>query len=304
MAGEIFAITSTIAFVVSSAMFRKVETSLSAYQISAFRTTVGLVTFYIAAWYLDLFKHIPSLPSEVYFPLILSIIGGQVVGDTLYLMTQERIGTTLSIALSTTFPFFTFMIDFLVRRKVAPLEFWLSAILISIGVVLISNGRMSDNVANPSDRFKDIEWKAVGLGLGASIMWAIGTVFTDISLNMVADQQPSPNDATVVGNVIRFPFAVAILWIMARRNAKVPIQSWNRNVWKWTLSASLIGTAIGAYLWAEAARIVGAAFSAIVYSASPLFALPIGLALNGEKINKTAFAGTMITIAGVLLIFL
>ncbi len=300
MPGEILAIAATFTFVLSSAMFRKVENTLSAVQISAFRTSVGLFTFYFLSIYYGFFRYAFSLPPKIIFYLVISIVAGQVIGDTLYLYTQEKIGTTLSITLSTTFPFFTFLVAFIVRNETVPNSFIVSATLISIGVMLISRGKVSYK----SSKSHNVNPLAIGLGLLSSFAWGVATVYTDLSLDLVSQSIPDDIDPTITGNLIRFPIATIALITLSIRDSKTPLAKIDKKTFAWVFSASIIGTALGAYLWAESARIAGASLSALIYSASPLFALPIGYLLNSEKINLYGITGALVTAIGVSLIFI
>ncbi len=302
MAGELLAVSATLTFVLSSAMFRKVESQLSSAQISAFRTFVGLVTFYIIAISSNLFHYALTISMDLVFLLIISILAGQVVGDTLYLVSQERIGTSLSIALSTTFPFFTFLIAYLVRKETVPENFIFSAVLISIGVIIISQGKVSDS--KQTDNFRNISFLSILIGLLASIFWGIATVYTDLALDLVAETLPNHADPTIVGNVIRFPFAALTLGLLSSKMKKTSFSRLDRISFLWLIGGAIIGTSLGAYLWAESARVAGASLSSLVYSSAPLFALPIGFVLNGERINIVGFFGSLITAVGVALIFI
>lgn len=301
MAGEIFAISATLTFVLSSAMFRKVETQLSSAQISAFRTFIGLVTFYFAGFYFNLFQYINRISLNLLGLLIISILAGQVIGDTLYLLAQERIGTSLSIALSTTFPFFTFFVAFVVRKETVPENFIISAIIISVGVIFISQGKVKDT--EDGLKYRNVSATSVIIGLSASLFWGIATVFTDLGLDQVANELPENVDPTIVGNIVRFPFAVFALGLISSRLQKTSIRQLDRKSFGWLMLGALIGTSLGAYLWAESARVAGASLSALVYSGAPLFAIPIGFLLNGEKINLIGLLGSVITAVGVAIIF-
>ncbi|RMG33748.1 MAG: DMT family transporter [Methanobacteriota archaeon] len=302
MAGELLAISATITFVLSSAMFRKVEAYLTSAQISAFRTLVGLITFYIIGLVSNLFHYALQISLNLILLLIVSILAGQVIGDTLYLLAQERIGTSLSIALSTTFPFFTFFIAYVVRKETVPDNFLVSAALISIGVIIISQGRVKDN--DNIDSYRNISVTSVLIGLLASIFWGIATVYTDLSLDLVADALPENVDPTIVGNIVRFPFAVVALGALSSKMKKTSFLELDRYSLAWLVGGAVIGTSLGAYLWAESARVAGASLSALVYSSAPLFALPIGFLLNGERINIIGFLGSLVTAVGVALIFI
>ncbi len=305
MAGEVLAFLSTISFVLSSAIFRKVETVASPVQISTFRTAVGLVTFLFLGLYLNVFSYFPLFSLHLYIILVISILFGQVFGDTLFLFAQEHIGTTISITLSLTFPYFTFLISFIFTGELLSFQRFISSIIVSIGILLItfSRGEESDKYEQDKEISRKGYYLAIFIALLASVFWGVATVFTDIGLKEVSKLIHQEGISTITANVFRFPIATGFLLGMSIKSSKTSIRDWSRSTWAWLLIGSLIGTSLGAYLWAESSRVAGASLSSLIYSTAPLYALPISYFLNREKITKQAMVGVIVTITGVVLIF-
>ena len=138
ISGELLAFISVVTFVISSAMFRKIDTKVSPAQINAFRTTLGALTFIIIGFFLSLYANINMYPLSLIALLIISVIFGQIIGDTSFFHSQERIGTTITLAIAMTFPFFTFLFSIVLIDADVPLEFFISGLLISTGVLSIS----------------------------------------------------------------------------------------------------------------------------------------------------------------------
>lgn len=305
MSGEILSILAVLSFSASNAMFRKVENKVSAPQINATRTTIGAITFIIFAFILGKINLISSLSIEIVFLLFLSIFLGQVIGDTAYFYLQEIIGTTIALTLSLTFPFFTIMISLALGNSV-PSLFLFSALFIGIGVLLISiaqnesdNKVLLDNKLN----FSNIVL-VLTLGLIVSLSWALGITILEFTLNDITDIIGSDEYSSLLGNVVRFSFAGIVLIIAAMNRPKLPVKEWDGNTWKWLLAASILGTSLGAFFYTEATRVAGAALMSIIATANPLFAMPITWLLNGERINKKSLLGVIITMVGVVILFL
>ena len=89
---------------------------------------------------------------EVPIPLIglllISIVFGQVVGDTAYFETQKQLGTTIALTISMTFPVFTIIFSILFLKAPDQPFFFLLFFLIAMGVMIIqrsqSQGSNSD----------------------------------------------------------------------------------------------------------------------------------------------------------------
>ena len=316
MAGELTAILAVLTFVVSNVIFRKTEHEASPAYINFFRTGIGTLTFFIMAIILNIFVMIFLIPLEIWIILIISFVFGQVVGDTAYFNAQKELGTTIAIAVSMTFPLFTFILAVLFLNQHFDGRVILSIILIGCGITIISKSKIkSDNndMANKSSETNTLfSVKAIGFGLIASLGWAVGLVIIDFATNEI-DQilQSEQSMSSLIGNMIRFPFALLMLATMVLREnynvKKNEIQSNHKRSLKTyilLLVGALIGTSLGAYIYTEAARTAGATFMSLIASASPLFALPITYFINNERISKLGFAGVVLTITGVISILI
>jgi len=316
MIGLLVAIFANLTFVASNAMFRRVENDVSPIFINMFRTTVGLITFVILSLILGIFTAIFVLPWSLWLILIISFVFGQVIGDTFYFKSQKELGTTKALAVSMTFPFFTFILDLLFLERPFDVLLVPSALFISVGIIIISKYKIKIIMidqdystekegynGNPRKNNKTTEIIPTIFAVIASLGWAIGLVMIDYATNEIDRILLNENLSSIVGNVIRFPFALLLLLIMVKKeNYANNLQ--RKNTWLWLISASIIGTSFGVYFFTEAARIAGASVMSLIASANPLFALPISYLLNKEKLSTKGFFGVVLTIIGVLLILI
>jgi drug/metabolite transporter (DMT)-like permease len=316
MDGRIFAVLAVVCFATSNSMIRKVEEIASPLQINAVRTTIGAITFVITVAIMGFFIDIFSFSYKIWLLLIASIICAQVLGDTFYFQAQKTLGTTKALAISMTFPLFTFLFSVIILNSEIHYVFFISAFLIICGVLLIA--RSQDQILKKLDQEKDeeqldegkketskrITWLAVLAGLFAAISWAIGVVLIDWVLNDIADLLNTETASSLIGNAARFPIAAILLIFMAWRKPYVQINNWSKKSWGWLLVASIIGTSLGAFFYAEGARSAGANLMSLIAAASPLFALPVTWFLNKERINLFGLLGVFMTIVGVVLVLI
>ena len=320
MAGEIIATLAVLTFVVSNVLFRKTEHEASPSFINFFRTGVGMLTFIILAMVLGIISYIFLLPWSLWMMLFLSFLFGQVIGDTAYFKAQKELGTTIALAVSMTFPLFTFILSLIFLNRAFEYKVILSIILIGIGIIIIGNSKISEENENhclqdskigPRKLTPHSSFKFIGYGLIASLGWAIGLVIIDYATNQIDKILNTNGLSSIIGNVIRFPFALLILVLMVWRENRIKVGSQyihsfrkSSQTWIILIIASIIGTSLGAYLYTEAARTAGAIVMSLLASASPLFSLPLTYWLNKEKITKYAFIGVISTILGVLIVLI
>ena len=325
MLGELIAILAVLTFVGSNVIFRKTEREVSPVFINFFRTGIGTLTFILVILFLNQLNLIFIIPLELWFLLILSFIFGQVIGDTAYFTAQKQLGTTLTLAISMTFPLFTFILSLIFLKSPFKLNLILSLILIGFGITIIGNSKInSENSkqqknltlnSSTKNRFQDIfrkdVIKAIGFCFIASLGWAVGAVILEFAIAQIDQIIHIEELSSIVGNVIRFPFALLILGSMVLRenyliknNEILHNKKKSLRTWILLIVASIIGTSFGAYLYTESVHIAGANIVSLIALASPLFALPLTYLVNKEKISKFGFIGVMLTIVGVVVILI
>ena len=325
MLGEIIAISAVLTFVGSNVIFRKTEHEVSPTFINFFRTGVGTLTFILIILFLNQFNLIFIIPWELWLLLIVSFIFGQVIGDTAYFAAQKVLGTTIALAISMTFPLFTFILSLIFLNRPFRLNLILSLILIGIGITIIGKSKIKSE--NPKQRSKEVlqqsikirfqeffserTIRAISFCFIASLGWAIGAVLIEITLVQIDQIIHIEELSSVIGNVIRFPFALLILGSMVlrenyliKRNNNLHHKKKSFRSWILLLAASIIGTSLGAYLYTESVHLAGANVVSLIASASPLFALPLTYFVNKERISKFGFIGVIITILGVVVILI
>jgi drug/metabolite transporter (DMT)-like permease len=305
-------------------MFRKTEHEVSPSYINFFRTAIGTLSFILLALFINSFNLIFLIPWEIWLLLILSFVFGQVIGDTAYFTAQKELGTTIALAISMTFPLFTFILSLIFLNKPFKLNLILSLLLIGIGITII--GKSKRNINNSKEEiFDEIKpsfkkrflrtfrgelIRAIGFCFIASLGWAIGAVLIEFGTIKIDEIIKIEELSSILGNVIRFPFAFLILASMVWRENHLKNKSnevkvkKSLNTWILLIIASITGTSIGAYLYTESVHLAGASIVSLIASASPLFALPLTYIVNKEKVSKFGFIGVILTILGVVIILI
>lgn len=325
MLGEIIAVLAVLTFVGSNVIFRKTELEASPIFINLFRTITGMITFLLLSLFLNILYYIFLLPFEIWLLLFISFLFGQVIGDTAYFIAQKELGTTIALAVSMTFPIFTFILSLLFLERPFEIRMLCSLILVGTGILIIGKNKITtrsyeielgkNKIKEPHKPLKGLlkntSFKALMAGVIASLGWATGLVIIDFTTNEIDNLLDTNEMSSILGNTIRFPFAVLLLTLMyvredkisRRVNTTLKLKRSKRTYMLLTLG-SIIGTSLGAYLYTEAARVAGANIMSLIATASPLFALPLTYWVNKEKITKLGFLGVILTIIGVLLIIL
>jgi drug/metabolite transporter (DMT)-like permease len=322
MLGEVIAIFAVLTFVGSNVLFRKTEHEASPTFINFFRTGVGTITFIFIVLIINQFDLLIQIPWELWIILILSFVFGQVIGDTAYFSAQKDLGATIALAISMTFPLFTFILSLIFLDRSFKLNLLLSLLLIGVGITIIGKSKTKSEYSEEVEKFQNQKIsssqifnktivKAIIFCLTAAIGWAVGAVMIEIATNKIEQIIQIKGLTSIIGNVIRFPFALLILSSMALRenylkkkmNTKT-YQNRSLRTYILLLVASIIGTSLGSYLYTESVHVATANIVALIASSAPLFALPLTYIINKETITKFGFIGVILTILGVVIILI
>ena len=209
-----------------------------------------------------------------------------------------------------TLPVFTLIIYLIFMNRTFEIKMLIYIFLISSGIIIIGKNKMTTNSENHEydDKKKFNILKSLSSGLVASLGWAVGLVIIDYSVNRIDDILDTNGVSTIIGNVIRFPFALVILGSMVVReniaSSKINKTTKSSRTYLLLTLGAVIGTSLGAFLYTEAARVAGANVMALIATAAPLFALPLTYWINKETISKIGFIGVILTILGVIFILL
>ena len=310
MQGWIIAFLAVFTFVSSNVIFRKVENEVSPAYINCVRTLIGILTFWIIAAISGVTILIFQFPIMLWIWLILSFIFGQVIGDTAYFTAQKELGVTQTIAISLTFPIFTYILAIIFLDELFSYLIIISFTIISIGVIFINYGaKNAENVDGNLEIEEKLEkaqnkksWHAITFAFIASLGWAIGLVIIDYSVNEITKITEMQEMSSILANVVRFPFAFLILLgFVKHSDGKISVRK-SKRAWGWLILGSIIGTSLGAYLYTEATRTAGATIMALFTTAAPLIAIPMEYIFNKERINWRSMIGVILIIIGIAFI--
>ena len=324
MLGIVFAISANFVFAVSNVFFKRTEKDTSPTMINLFRTSVGVVTFLIIALITGAIEYVFQLPLDLVALLLLSSLLGQVMGDTAYFFSQQYLGPAKALAVSLTYPFFTILIDVLFLQ--GKFNWWvlLVACVICGGVLLISYSQTKKYEGETSIKLpKKGTLFGILFAFIASISWAIGITFTDLSMTQIDILFHTGRLTSIVGTLVRFPMAMILLFginfsiygVLKRKergfdltqphvSSTYQIKGRSKSSWWWLVVGALIGTSLGVYLFTEAAYLAGAVTMALMTTMGPFFSILLDWIVNKEKISLMGFLGILLILGGVIIIVL
>ena len=166
-------------YAVSVVVYRSQKKEIRPLAISSFKMWVALL-------FTTLLVAIPfigepfAIPPEAAINLTISVLCAAVLGDTAYLMSQERIGVSYAFPISMSFPIFTYMMTiWFLNEELLPLRF-VGVIIAVLGVILIAREQDSSEDGTSIDNGVNII--GILLALSTSILYAVGAVLLQVGV--------------------------------------------------------------------------------------------------------------------------
>jgi drug/metabolite transporter (DMT)-like permease len=231
------------------------------------------------------------LPLATIWLLSLSVLFGAVIGDTIYLWSQARIGVSYAFPIAMSFPILTFFMTVGFLGESFILSRLIGVVIAVIGIILISNEQNKPQQDNETSRKLDL----LGI-LGAiltALLYAVGTTVLQVGIEGVDP---------IAGNLIRVVVgSVAFLPVIAAAAiGKIRIPS--KRATTYIIIAAFFGMAVGSLLYVAAVAMTGATIISVISSTAPLYAVPVSVFFLKEKLTKVAGVGILATIVGVVLV--
>jgi drug/metabolite transporter (DMT)-like permease len=231
------------------------------------------------------------LPLMTILLLSTSVILGAVIGDTIYLWSQERIGVSYAFPIAMSFPIITFFMTVVFLNEPLILSRLGGAIIAVIGIILISNeqNRNQKNSETPTK----LDMLGILGAIATAVLYATGTTVLQVGIEGVDP---------IAGNLIRM-IAGSIAFVPMVAVARVGGMTLpTRKAIKYVVIAAFFGMAVGSLFYVTAVAMVGAAIMSVIASTAPLFAVPVSVLILKEKVTRIAGVGILATILGVVLV--
>jgi drug/metabolite transporter (DMT)-like permease len=229
------------------------------------------------------------MPFESVLFISLAVAAGPVIGDTIYLAGQERIGVSYAFPITNTYPIITYILSiFFLSETLLPFRFF-GIIITIVGVSLITREQIHANETTSSSFNK----MGIPLVFVATILFALSTILLQVGISDV-DAIYANLIRMIVGSILFVP-----IFIGARvRGMPQP----PKHAIKIVLVGAFFGMAIGSLLYVYVVKLMGATFASMVGSLSPLFALPMSIFVFKEKVTILVGIGAVLAIIGVILV--
>lgn len=297
--GEIAALLTSVCWALSGIFFTAAGKKIGAFSVNRIRLTFATTFFLIshAIFFHSLIPMDASASRWIWFAL--SGIVGLILGDTFLYQAFVYLGVRIPTLIMASVPVISTLFAWLFLGETLPFSALFGILITIVGIAIVVFERNGTS-SNTTDLTKKDYILGVLCALGGASGQAGGLVLAKFGLQ---DGYP-----VLSGTVIRMLAALALIWIMAlfqkqagntiRNFFKVPDAS--RNVF----FGSIVGPYIGVWLSLIAVQTTFVGTSSTLMALAPVVLLPIAKWGLKENVSKLAVFGTLVTFAGVTVIFM
>lgn len=282
--GALAALGSAFTWALISLLARTLSPHFNSITINAVRT--GLGGALLLAWILLTggIGKLGQVSASSLGLLALSIILAIAVGDTVFFESTRRLGLARALTVSMTYPLIATVFAAVFLGESITLRVVASALLILGGLALIVFGREGETTQE--GRF--------GIGLTAALLAAFAWA---VAVNVL--KGPIREIDATTAQAIRLPLAGAVLWAMPWTWGAVGTLRRSGATTRWGMIGLGALTAISSVMFVAGVKYAGVAVATVLSSTSPLFALPLGFVVLGERLRLAAILGSIVTVTGI-----
>ncbi|MBC7236296.1 MAG: DMT family transporter [Chloroflexi bacterium] len=292
--GLLFAFGYTVTFAATSVGMRSLSRRLEPFLVVAIRAIVGLMVMVPLALIVGRDQFHLLTPERLLY-LCGSVALGGVLGSACNVYALKIMGVGRAFPITNANPLFTVLFAYLLLgERIEPIMIP-GTLLVIAGVYLISRPRRHSvaTIGEPPLTLQQI-LLGTSMALAAALFWGLNAVILAPGLKGI-----NP----IVANSVRVP-TVAVLSsaIAALRGEWDAVRGLNRRQVLIFLFIGTVGYAGTSTLYVASVQHIGPSLSAVIGTTAPLFALPLSMALLGERPTRATLLGTLLTIAGILLV--
>jgi drug/metabolite transporter (DMT)-like permease len=255
--------------------------------INAFRALVGGLIVLAGALAAGYGGEMVTMPLWVALTLWASILIGYAGGDTIFFLGMQHLGVTRAHTLSMVHPLMSTVAGILLLGESMTAARAAGILLVVGGLALIVTGQSEGGAEASRARRRGI-W----LVLVAAVAWTVGSVLLKAPLQVV-----SPVTATA----IRSPLAGFVLWLTPWARGTWPAVRMTRGREAFALAAVCLFSALSPILYTFGIKYAGVAVGSVLSTTSPLFTIPLEIAVLGRWPTRRTILGAVTTVLGIAL---
>lgn len=292
--GEIAALITAVCWALNGIAFESAGKKIGSFSLSYIRLFIGFLFLCISAF----FTRGIALPLDAklnnWIWLSISGIIGFVLGDIFLFQAYVEIGSRISLLIMSAAPPLAALIGFIFLNERISFLGLLGMFITMTGISLvILSKNTTENKVEFNRPIKGIIYASIG-ALGQ----ALGLIFSKIG---VGDYNP------MAATQIRIIAAALLMTVIITKNKRWPeiIEAMkNKSAMPALIAGSIFGPFIGVTFSLLAVKYAAVGIVSSITSISPIVIIPASIIIFKEKVTPREVLGAVISIVGVILLFL
>ena len=287
--GMAASLVAALAWTLVSLIARDLATQFPSFSLNIIRSAGASVLLVPIALGLGDVRALGQISPLAWTCLVLSVLIALGIGDTAFFESTRFLGLARAMTISTAgYPLLASVLALWWFGERISVGLAVGAVVTLGGLVLIVSEGGSEAPGTADGR----RW-GLGLAVVAAIAWAVSAALM---------KPPVREIDPLTIQAVRMPLSTLLLWATpwARGTAR-GLWAQRRVVGRRVAALSIL-TALSAIGFLAGLKYAGVTLGTVLSSASPLFALPIGLLAFGERVTWRAATGAALTVAGIAIL--
>ncbi|GAF79657.1 unnamed protein product, partial [marine sediment metagenome] len=274
--GVLSAVAASIFFGVTNLIYLRMSEDISVMDIMFTRFWVSLpFAFFFAVGSVGTTNI--TIPADAMIPLAVSMILGLVLGDSMYFLSQSRIGVSRAFPISMSYPLLVYIISATFLGEPIILQRIIGVVITVAGVILIARAEQNES-PNEKGRWNERD-KRIGFALAilTALAWALSDAIFQFGLVSVGAAESNYFRMLVVSIIL-----VPIFFVSMKGGRKLPA----KRITGMALVTGLFGVGFSLIAYSYAVKFVGATVTAVIISSAPIFTAPLSALYLNEDVNR------------------
>jgi drug/metabolite transporter (DMT)-like permease len=283
------ALMSALLWTLMSMLARDLSTRLPSFALNVIRSAGGsLLLVPIALTFGDP-RSLAHVSALAWICLMISVLTALGIGDTAFFESTKYLGLSRAMTISTAgYPVLASVLALWWFGERITLTQTVGSLVTLGGLALIVSEGSAETASPSEDRRRGLR-----LAVATAVAWAIGAALM---------KPPVGEIDPLTIQAVRLPLSTIVLWATpwARGTAR-GLWAQRGVVGRRVVMLSVL-TALSAVTYLAGLKYAGVALGTVLSSASPLFALPVGLLAFGERVTWRASTGAALAVAGIAIL--
>jgi drug/metabolite transporter (DMT)-like permease len=291
--GLFLALGQTICWAGASIVLRQLSSEHDATLLNGLRSLVGLAFVLPLVWITGQQAGFAALDTRSLMFIVGSSLVGGVIGDGLYIAVLDMIGVSRALPIVNSFPIFTLLLSVLLLDEPIVWPMVLGIALVLVGAYLVSRPSKATNDPHAPPPAKRL---ALGVALAVLIaaLWAGAAVAVTMGLKQVTPMAVSSIRLAVIAGV-----SLAAVGVRGRLG---DIARFRGKTLRSLVLASILGSLGSITLFMMALTLAGPSRVTTVNATLPLFGAGLSYLFFRERLSRSMWVGTVLTVVGLILV--